>query len=243
VGLLVSTAMNKATKNRLALIASAIALSTLSARASETFVFNADINTASLSQEAADAPFDLDFQLLFGNSSLPSNTVTLSNFVFTGGSATGTPVLSGSATGSLLNTVTLTASSAHTDAEFYQQFLSGVTDISFTATVTEAGPDIGTPTEFAASILDNSLGFPAQIYTTAPDTASLITLDLNTDNTLADVQTYAPVSSADGNTSLASVPDQGSTAALLGCAVLGLAYFGRRFGMVRSQSLDTAISA
>jgi hypothetical protein len=234
--------MNKATTNRLALLASAIALSTLSARATETFVFNANIDTASLSNELPDAPFDLDFQLSYGNSSLASSTVSLSNFVFTGGSATGTPVLSGTASGNLLNTVSLTASSGSPDAQFYQQFMSGVTDISFTATVTDNEPDIGTPTEFSASILDNSLGFPAQIYTTAPDTASLITLNVDTEDTLADVQNYAPVSSADGNISLATVPDRGPTAILLGCAVLGLACFGRRFG-VRSQSLDTAISA
>jgi hypothetical protein len=241
--------MNKAMRNKLALFASAIALSTVTARATQTLTFNVDIDTAGLSSELASAPFDLDFQLLYGNSSLAASTVTLSGFNFSGGSATGSPVLLGSATGSLSNSVTLTASSANTDAEFYQAFLPSVTDISFLATVTEAGPDIGTPTEFTASILDSSLGFPAEIFTTAPDTESLVTLNLNSANTVSDVQTYSGVSSADGSTPLSnvgkvsSVPDGGPTAALLACAVLALAYFGRRFGVIRSQPLDTAISA
>jgi hypothetical protein len=236
--------MNKIMKNKFVLFASAIALITVPARATQTLVFDVDIDTAGLSSDVADAPFALDFQLLYGNSSLASNTATLSNFDFTGGGATGSPVLIGAATGSLSSTVTLTASSANTDSEFYQSFLPTVTDISFLATVTEKGPDIGTPTEFTASILDNSLGFPAPIFTTAPDTESLVVLDLNSSNTIEDVHSYAGVSSADGNTPLvgvvASVPDRGATAALLAFAALALALFGRSFGVRRIQPFSTA---
>jgi hypothetical protein len=239
--------MNTAMKYKLALFASAIALIAVPARATQTLVFDVNIDTAGLSSEPTDAPFDLDFQLLYGNSSLASNTVTLSNFNFSGGAATGAPVLTGAATGSLASTVTLTASSTHTDSEFYQAFSPATTDLSFLATVTENGPDTGTPTEFSASILDDSLGFPAQLYTTAPDTESLVVLDLNSANSVGDVQTYEAVSSADGNTPLvhvvASVPDQVSTAALLACSALVLAYFARRYSALRSQPLDTAISA
>jgi hypothetical protein len=239
--------MNKIMNNKFALVASAIALITVPARATQTLVFDVNIDTAGLSSAFADAPFDLDFQLLYGNSSLASNTATLSNFVFTGGAATGSPVLIGSATGDLSSTVTLTASSTNTDSEFYQSFLPTVSDISFLATVTEKGPDIGTPTEFTASILDNSLGFPAQIFTTAPDTESLIVLDLNSSNTIDDVHSYAGVSSADASTPLVgvvtSVPDRGTTAVFLAGAALALACFGRCFGVPRSQSFRTATSA
>jgi hypothetical protein len=238
--------MNKAMKNKFALIASAIGLITVPARATQTLFFDVNIDTAGLSSELSDAPFDLDFQLLYGNSSLAANTATLSNFEFTGGGAAGSPVLIGGATGSLSSTVTLTASSTETDSEFYQAFLPTVTDISFLATVTEKGPDIGTPTEFTASILDNSLGFPAQLFTTAPDTESLVVLDLNSANTYRDVQSYAAVSSADGNTPLvavaATVPDRGATAVLLAGAALALACFGRWFGLPRSQPLASASS-
>jgi len=239
--------MNKIMKNKFALFASAIALITVPARATQTLVFDVDIDTSGLSSELADAPFDLDFQLLYGNSSLASNTATLSNFDFTGGGATGSPVLIGSATGSLSNAVTLTASSANTDSEFYQAFLPTVTDISFLATVTEKGPDIGTPTEFTASILDNSLGFPAQIFTSAPDTESLVVLDLNSSNTIRDVHSYDGVSSADGNTPLVGVvtrvPDRGATAALFAIGALAVALFGRFFGVRRNQPFSTATSA
>jgi hypothetical protein len=239
--------MNTSMKNKLALFASGIALITAPARATQTLFFDVNIDTAGLSAELADAPFDLDFQLLYGNSSLASNTATLSHFEFSGGAATGSPVLIGAATGSLSSTVTLTASSIDTDSEFYQPFQPTVTDISFLATVTETGPDVGTPTEFTASILDSSLGFPAQIYTTAPDTESLVVLDLASSNTVGDVKTYAGVSSADGNTPLVGVvaraPDGGATAGLLAGAALALACFNRRFGLPRSQPSGTATSA
>jgi hypothetical protein len=240
-----NTAMNKTTTYKLALLASAIALITVPARATPKLVFDVYINTAGLSSELPDAPFFLDFQLLYGNSSLASNTATLSNFDFSGGTPTGSPVLIGSATGNLSSTVTLAASSSTTDSEFYQPFQTGVSAISFQATVTEAGPDIGTPTEFTASILDSSLGFPAQLFTTAPDTESLVVLDLSSANTLGDVQTFKAVSSADGNTPLVGVgvPDGGATAALVGCAALALACFGRRLGLQRNQPLGTATSA
>jgi hypothetical protein len=239
--------MNTTTKTKLALFASAIALITVPARANQTLFFDVNIDTAGLSSELSDAPFYLDFQLLYGNSSLAANTATLSSFDFSGGTVTGSPVLVGSAIGDLSSTVTLTANSTHTDSEFYQAFQPTVTDISFLATVTEAGPDIGTPTEFTASILDSSLGFPAQIFTTAPDTESLLVLDLNSSNTFRDVQAYSGVSSADGNTPLvgvaATVPDRGATAVLFACAAFALACFGRHFGVPRSQAFDTATSA
>jgi hypothetical protein len=239
--------MNITTKTKFALFAAAIALITVPARANQTLFFDVNIDTAALSSELSDAPFFLDFQLLYGNSSLAANTATLSSFDFSGGTAAGSPVLIGSATGDLSTTVTLTANSTHTDSEFYQAFQPTVTDISFLATVTEAGPDIGTPTEFTASILDSSLGFPAQIFTTAPDTESLVVLDLNSSNTFRDVQAYSGVASADGNTALAgvvaTVPERGTTATLLACAAFALACFRRRFGAAGIHPFSNATSA
>ena len=171
--------------------------------------------------------------MLYGNSSLASNTATLSNFSFTGGSALGTGVATGGASGGLSSTVSLTASSTQPASEFYQQFSSGVTNINFFATITENGPDIGTPTEFMASILDNSLGFPAQLFTTAPDTESLLTLDLNSANTISAVDTYASLSSADGITPVlgvtATVPEAPTSTAILCCAAMMVALCLRPF--------------
>ena len=220
-------------KNTLALFASAIALLCVPALRAQVLTFNVDISTAGLAADSANAPLDLDFNLQYGNSALASNTVTLSNFSFLGGSALGTPVVSGSATGSLSSTVSLLASSAHPFSDFYQQFSAGTTDIKFTATVTEPGPDVGVPTEFTAAILDNSLGFPAQLYTTAPDTMSLVTLALSSSNTIGNVKTYSAFSSADGNTAVsgvfAAIPEPSTTAIILGGVVMLFAFCARRF--------------
>lgn len=234
--------MIKALKHSLTLTASAFALYALPAIHAQTLTFNVDINTAALqAQDGANGPFDLDFQLNYGNSSLAASTATLSNFVLTGGSATGSAVATGSATGSLNSgSVALTANSAHTNNELYQQFTSGVTDIQFTATVTETGPDIGTPTSFTTAILDNSLGSPAQLYTTAPDTASLVTLSLNSANTLSNVGAYTSTFSADGNTpvtgvtaSISAIPEPSTTAAIIGGAALLIAFYARRSGKLQ----------
>jgi hypothetical protein len=103
------------------------------------------------------------------------------------------------------------------------------------ATVPETGSAI-TPTEFTAAIMDNSLGFPAQLYTTAPDQASLVTLNLNSSNTIANVGTYSTLLSANGTTtvtgvtgSVSAVPEPSTTAAIMGGAVAILALGARRF--------------
>jgi hypothetical protein len=237
------TIMNTVLKNSLILLALAIALLGVPALRAQSLTFYIDLNTASLSaQDSANAPFYIDFSMLYGNSALASNTATLSAFSLTGGTALGSPVTNGSgATGSLASTVSLTASSTHTFSDLYQQFSSSVTDINFKTTVTETGPDVGTPTEFSVSIFDSSLGLssPAQIFTTAPDTESLVTLDLSTSNTISNVNTYTSISSADGNTPLTGVtasviPEPATTAAIFGCIGLMFAFFARRFSRLRS---------
>jgi hypothetical protein len=228
--------MTSALRNSLALSALAIALISAPAMRAQVLTFDVNIVTTGLSADAANAPFDLDFASTFGNTSNASNSVTLSNFAFTGGSALGSAVLTGGAAGSLTSTATLAISSTHPQSEIYQQFSSGVTDISFKAVVDEAGPNVGTPSEFTVAILDNSLGSPAQLFTTAPDTASLVTLNLDASNTLANINAYTSISSADGNTpvtgvtaSISAIPEPSTTAAILGGAVMLFALGARRF--------------
>jgi hypothetical protein len=118
--------MNAALKNSLILAAAAISLLGAPALRAQSLTFNVDINTAGLSADSANSPFYLDFAMIFGNSSLASNTATLSNFTLTGGTAVGSAVVaSGSATGNLGGTITLTESSAHPNSEIYQQFSGG----------------------------------------------------------------------------------------------------------------------
>ena len=218
---------------KFALVALASALGGVSALTAQTLVFHVDINTSGLSAINADAPFYLDLAMTYGNASLAASSATLSNFTFTGGTALGSAVLSGGASGSLTGTVSLAASSTATTSELYQQFSAGVTDISFQVSIAEPGPNPqGTPSQFTAAILDSSLGSPAQIFTTAPDSASLVTLALNASNTASSVNYYAGVSSADGLTALnsvAAVPEPATTAAILGCVGLGLVAGVRRF--------------
>jgi hypothetical protein len=234
--------MNTALRNSLTLLTAAVALLAAPALRAQVLTFNVDISTAALAaQDGANAPFDLDFIMDYGNSSLASNTTTLSNFVLTGGTAVGSAVVaSGTASGSLGSTISLTASSAHPDSEIYQGFSSGVSNISFTASVTETGPNTGlTQSDFKAAILDNSLTFPAQLYTTAPDTASLVYLTLNASNTLSNVGAYTSTASADGNTavtgvtaSITAIPEPSTTAAIIGCAAVMFALFARRFRLL-----------
>jgi hypothetical protein len=233
------TLMNTAFKNSLTLLAAALALLGAPALRAQVLTFNVDINTATLAaQDGANAPFYLDFSMVYGGDvSLASNTATLSNFALTGGTALGSAVTSGTASGNITSTAALTASSTHPSSVLYQEFSSGVTNISFTASVTETGPDVGTPTVFSTAILDNSLGSPPQqLYTTAPDTESLVLLNLNSANTLSNVGTYTSISSADGNTpvtgvtaSVTAIPEPSTTAAIVGAAAVLFALCARRF--------------
>jgi hypothetical protein len=226
--------MNLILKNSLTLLAVSAAL--LGAPVLRAQTFDVNINTASLAaQDGANAPFFLDFQLNYGSNPEPANTVTLSNFQFTGGSALGTATTSGLASGSLGSGVSLTANSSNQFNELFQVFSSSTTDIQFTATVSQNGPNGVTPTEFTTAIMDNSLGFPAQLFTTAPDTASLVTLNLGTGDTLGSVKSYTSLTSADGNTSvtgvtatITAIPEPSTTAAVFGCAALAIALLARR---------------
>ncbi|HEY1765421.1 MAG TPA: alkaline phosphatase family protein [Opitutaceae bacterium] len=227
--------MTSALKKLSAILAAMVALAEISALRAQSLSFDVNIDTSGLSAEGGDAPFYLDLAMIYGNGSLAANTATLSNFSFFGGGALGSATVTGGATGSLSSAVILPVSKTDPLADLFQEFSLGVTSISFVATITETGPDVGTPTEFTAAILDSSLGGPAQLFTTAPDTASLVTLALDSANTVGDVKAYSAVSSADGNIQLsgvsASVPDTSSTAALLGAVLLGAALLFRYRGL------------
>ncbi len=227
--------MNNILKNNLALLAMAIALLSAPEARAQVLAFDVNLNTAALAaQDSANAPFYLDFQLNYGSTPEPSNTVNAYAFLFTGGSALGTATTSGTASGSLNNSLSLTASSSSQLNELYQQFSPGTTNINFQANITEAGSG-ATPTSFTIAIMDNSLGSPAQLYTNAPDQASMVVLNLSPSNTLANIGAFSSVSSADGNTlisgvsSAIAVPEPSTTAAIVGCAVLPFAFCARRF--------------
>jgi hypothetical protein len=168
---------------QLALAATLVCSSALQAA---PFNFHVDLNTSALIG-VANSPFLLDFQLNEGSGAL-ANQVTLSNFSFTSGSATGVPTLLGSVSGSLGSTVTLNDSPASPFNEFFQSFANGTTSIHFDVSLSQNIPG-ATPDGFFVGILDSELGFP-QLFTNAPDTLSLITLNLSNSNALSDIGTY-----------------------------------------------------
>jgi hypothetical protein len=231
--------MNVVLTPKFALLALAGALLVIPAVKAQSLVFNVDLNTAGLSTNTANAPFYLDVAMSYGNSSLTTSSATINNFLFTGGNPTGSSFTTGTASGDFASSVSLTASNATGGAELYQQFSPGVTDIHFQVTVNEPGPNPqGTPSEFTVSLMDSSLGSPAQIFTSAPDQLNLVTLNLNASNTTSNVNYYSGTSSADGLTplsvsagpeSLSAVPEPSSTAAIMGGVSMLFAAGVRRF--------------
>ena len=178
------------------LAAAGLLLSPVASQAN--LIYTVDINTAPLGGSPADAPFYLDFQFANGSGAAGNNTISIGNFVLTGGSPTGSASTFGSASGDLSSSVTLTDSS--TPSELFQQFTSSTTDIRFVINST-LNVDAGlTPDMFSVAILDSSLGSPAQIYTSAPDTVSLFTETI-TSATTPNLAWYHGVGPADGSNS------------------------------------------
>jgi hypothetical protein len=133
-------------RSRAALLSAAFLLALTAASRADLY-YSVNLNVASLGSNI-NGPFSLDLQLVTGSGQV-SNSVTLSNFVVTGGSFTGTQtVVSGSgASGSIGSTLTLTDTSL--DNEVYQAF------------------GCGAPELFNVAILDGSLN---NIPTTDPNT-------------------------------------------------------------------------
>ncbi len=115
------------------------------------------LNTAPLIQQPAQ-PFSLDFQLTDGSGLDPAdgnNTAVLSNFMFgAGGSASGSPVLTGGVQGNLSGQITLQDSSFLND--FNQFFIPGAF-LSFDLTLTNnLDPNLNaSPDQFSFAVLDS----------------------------------------------------------------------------------------
>jgi PEP-CTERM motif len=192
-------------------------------------VYNISLDTSPLIGEAA-GPFSLGFQLNDGSGvGDANNTAILSNFQFgVGGSASGSPTVTGNAIGDLSSGITLT------DSNFLnalaQSFNPGslLTFQLQMSTNVDAG---GTPDEFSFSILDST---GTQIPTTGFVDAFLI-VDVDSSNptpqTFSSDPTRAPAGGGGGITISApqttlATPEPG-TFILLG---IGLAFqISRRF--------------
>jgi hypothetical protein len=185
--------------------------------------YDVTLNVASLVSNS-NGPFSVDFQLSTGAETGNSdNTVRISNFAFTSGSATAITYTFGGETGSLGQAITLVNSNAQ-DNEFAESFSAGTTSISFEV---QQSTYTNQPFDdlFDISILDGSLN---SIPTTDPnDGNTLLYSDINTGqsegNIASTIQTYSSTSGgeAPGVTVTLAVPEPGTYATvLLGAAAL-----------------------
>jgi hypothetical protein len=178
-------------------------------------------------------PFSLDLQLAPGSDNV-TNTVTLTNFSFVGGSVSATPNFTmGGESGSMTSTLTLTNSN-NINNEFAAAFSAGVTQISFFVDQTvnpETGPSPA-PDQFNVFIDDNTGSF---IPTNDPSGNSLLaTSTIIEGESMGDVQTFSSASPDGGvATTVSSVPEPGSAAMLLIGAV-GLVWRRNRRATVQS---------
>jgi hypothetical protein len=204
----------------LALLLTTFSLLALNSAKATTFpdlTYNVTLNLAPLSGYSANGPFSLDLQLAEGSGNV-SNTVTLSNFVFTGGTAAGTPnFTTGGESGSLAGSLVLTDTSL--DNEFAEAFSSGVTSISFHVDQTPNSEEVtqGTaiPEQFNVSIIDNNLDYVPTTDPTGADT--LVNSDLGTHATV-------------NQFSVEAVPEPGTTSLLMAGGILmaGMTLWRRR---------------
>ena len=152
-------------------VASLVALLT-SASTGYAGSFHVRIDTSGLSSSpaSAGAPFSLDLQFNDGGV-LGNNTAQVSNFTYSGGSATGSANTFGGATGDIGSTVTFDNSSVF--QELYQTFTPG-TMLAFDVNVSQ-NLDGLTPDSFVVAILDKDL---LNIPTTGTGN-SLFQIDIN----------------------------------------------------------------
>ena len=207
---------------RFALVAACIMISASTSKAA--LIYHVDINTAPLVGSSS-APFSLDFQLNDGSGTLAGvNTVTLVNFVFTGGNPTGSASLFGGAAGSLSSTVTLTDGTFFSN-EFFQGFSAGTTKIGFDALLTTVVDPGLTPDAFSMAILDNNLFNIATNGT--GDSLMLVNIN-STSLSLSAVQKFTSTS---GVTVAASPTPEPSSWLVMGSGLLALGWLVRRRNM------------
>lgn len=171
----------------------------------------------------------------------PNNkTVNLSNFLFGGGNALGTPTLNGSA-------CTLGTGVQITDSMFVNEFTQGFapgSSLSFNVALPNVGVDSAGPDHFGFQIFDASGNAIASNDPTSG--ADLVGLDLNNTHLMqSDVQSYGYT--VNGTTYTAQVSPLSSPgaapepafyqmSALLGCGAVAMGLSRRRNRKAASQS-------
>lgn len=178
-----------------------------------SITFHVDIATTALINNAA-GPFSLDFQLNNG-SGIASNTATIYNFTYGGGSAVSPANTFGGASGDIGSVVNLVDSSAFN--ELFQQFNPGATlgfDVLLSTNV-----DAPVPDAFAFAILDGNLfNLPTNGFA---DT--LVFVNLNSNGLgVGDVQAFRTIGNIALQVTVQPVPEPGTLVLLIAGAATGL---------------------
>jgi hypothetical protein len=177
------------TKSLFAALTVLVALSAVPgvARADEIFTVKLNTEVLTTTPDAAAGPFSLAFQLVQGDGTNPTNTATVSDFTFGGGSAGACPtncITFGDVTGDATGTIGLSTSDAF--EAIIQTFTPG-SQLSFQVDLS-TNPNTGlAPDAFGFSILDSS---DSPIPTQDPSGAdTFLTVLLNSSN--PSILTYA----------------------------------------------------
>jgi hypothetical protein len=162
------------------------------------------------------APFALDFQLITGSGNV-SNTVTLSNFVVTGGNLSLTPdFTNGGQSGRVDSSIVLTNTAS--DNEYATLIDAGVTLITFKVTETLNSEVVGSGTpiqdQFNVAIYNSNVD---NLPTLDPSGGNaLVSSVISAGQTLSSVQTFAsPDSGVNTFVGTSAVPEPGSAGLLL----------------------------
>jgi hypothetical protein len=207
---------NSYIQKSLALLAAVGAL--FSAAVSHAAVFYVTIDTSALLVPPAStaAPFYLDFQFNDGGI-LNNNIASLTVYDFGGGSATGSAVTFGGATGDIATGVLFDNTASF--QELYQGFTPG-TSLTFVLNMTTA-MDVPAPDAFFVSILDSSL----QNITTNGFGNSLVNISLDAPTP---TETYSLGNGDFAGVAATAVPEPTSLGVIMTLGVAGLAALRRK---------------
>ncbi len=221
--------MKTTTKHYIGLLALGLAVFAAPAVKAGTFSFHIDLNVSALLSASSGAPFDLDFQLNRGDSTI-GNTVTISNFSFDNGAASGSATVAGGVTGDMNSSIVLNDSdSANGFNEIYQDFSGTTTGIHFDVVTSQSSTGT-TQDAFSVQLYDTNGNVVA---TNAADGMSLVLLPIafsGSSNSLSDVSTFS--STSPSGVTASAIPEPSTTAALFGGAAVMLVGL-RRFTQKR----------
>ena len=146
-------------------------------------VYDISMNTEPLIGHAA-GPFSLEFQLNDGSATGDgNNTANLTGFLFEGGTAVGSPTLTGGVSGNLTSGITLTDSGFFN--QFIQSFMPG-SSLSFRLSLSTNVDSGGTPDQFSFAILDKT---GAELPTLAPSFFDVLAY-IDIDSTDPSIRTF-----------------------------------------------------